>query len=532
MSLTLKLTFPAGRYHATPCGRHVNEGVPEWPPSPWRLLRALIATWRRKCPDLSEEAVRRLLDQLILPPRFHLPPARAAHTRHYMPWEKKGPADRTMVFDTFVVVTRNAPLLINWSEAKPSPTDTDTLGLLAKNLTTLGRAEGWVQAEPILQPTVDWNCVPSAEAGSDQELVSVFCPDPATAFGNEHYPPPPNVRMLRKGLKPKDYLFDCPRWHLCLDTEIIHEERWPSVPGARWISYARPADAFTKPATPAPSKSIRQKKMTIARFLLDGPVLPLVTNTLPVAEAFRHALMAQFQRQCHRQKYGQARKPYQELFRSPLLSGKDADGQLLRQHRHAFFLPTAEGSDPRWITHVTVLAADGFATDELAALNGLRILKEGDDLPELRVQLVGLGVPQDFNARLLAESTVWTSATPFVVTRYPKRRGRKRDRPENYATPEDFVRHVLQQELQRRAELPPLASIEEEATLGPQRLRPIQFKRFRQKQGDDGGRRWAGGFRLTFTAPLRGPLCLGHSCHFGLGLFVPLSPSSPRAERC
>jgi CRISPR-associated protein Csb2 len=249
------------------------------------------------------------------------------------------------------------------------------------------------------------------------------------------------------------------------------------------------------------------------------------------AEAFRHALMGQFQRQCHRQKYGHARKPYQELFHSPLLSGKDADGQLMQQHRHAFFLPTAEGSDPRRITHVTVAAAGGFGTDEVSALNALRMLKGEDDLPDLRVQLVGLGVPQDFRAELLGESTVWISATPFLVTRYPKLRGAKRDRPEDYASLHDFVRHVLQQELQRRAELPALRSIEEEATIGPQRLRPIQFKRFRQKQGDDGGRRPAGGFRLTFTAPVRGPLCLGHSCHFGLGLFVPPSPTSPRAER-
>jgi len=32
MPVTIKLNFPAGRYHATPWGRHVNEGVAEWPP--------------------------------------------------------------------------------------------------------------------------------------------------------------------------------------------------------------------------------------------------------------------------------------------------------------------------------------------------------------------------------------------------------------------------------------------------------------------------------------------------------------------
>ena len=37
-------SFPGGRYHATPWGSHVNEGLVEWPPSPWRLLRPFIAT--------------------------------------------------------------------------------------------------------------------------------------------------------------------------------------------------------------------------------------------------------------------------------------------------------------------------------------------------------------------------------------------------------------------------------------------------------------------------------------------------------
>jgi CRISPR-associated protein Csb2 len=31
----------------------------------------------------------------------------------------------------------------------------------------------------------------------------------------------------------------------------------------------------------------------------------------------------------------------------------------------------------------------------------------------------------------------------------------------------------------------------------------------------------AGAFQITFPRPVGGPICLGHSCHFGLGLFVP-----------
>src|SRR4051812_35867824 len=132
MPITIKLKFPAGRYHATPWGRHVNEGVAEWPPSPWRFLRALVAVWKRTCPDLVESQVERILSALVPPPLFHLPPHRVAHTRHAMPMnviarnykpsqaEKKAgkyQGDPTIVFDTFVSVSRNASLLIHWPEA-------------------------------------------------------------------------------------------------------------------------------------------------------------------------------------------------------------------------------------------------------------------------------------------------------------------------------------------------------------------------------------------------------------------------------
>src|SRR3954470_8068893 len=147
MPVIIKLTFPAGRYHATPWGRHVNEGVPEWPPSPWRLLRALVAVWKRPCRAFSDAQFRPPLGPLTPPPGFGLPPHRVAHTRHYMPWEKKGPADRTLVFDTFVAVGRHQSVLVRWPEATLAPEERPVLTRLLDHLTTLGRAETWVHAE-------------------------------------------------------------------------------------------------------------------------------------------------------------------------------------------------------------------------------------------------------------------------------------------------------------------------------------------------------------------------------------------------
>ncbi len=51
-------------------------------------------------------------------------------------------------------------------------------------------------------------------------------------------------------------------------------------------------------------------------------------------------------------------------------------------------------------------------------------------------------------------------------------------------------------------------------------LRPLQFRLYRRKAGDDGGARLRGLFRLRFTKPVAGPIALGHSCHYGLGLFI------------
>jgi CRISPR-associated protein Csb2 len=518
MPVTLKLTFPGGRYHATPWGRHVNEGVAEWPPSPWRLLRALVATWKRKCADLAEEQVRRVLTQLLPPPRFHLPPARVAHTRHYMPWEKKGPADRTLVFDTFVTVGRNDPVVVHWPEAALSPDDTEALRRLAENLTTLGRAEGWVHAELEFGESVEWNCRPVAVSGPGEELVQVFCPNPATAFGDTHYPVKPDAKALRKGLKPADLLFDCPRWHLCLDTETIHAERWPWVPGAAWVSYARPADAFTRTATRTrrPAGLAARGLHTVARFLLDGPVLPLVTDTVRVAEIFRRAAMSRFEAWCRRHT-GEAetfrRTDQPDRFFSRTLAGKELDGAMRTDHRHAHYLPTADGADPRRITHVTVFAREGFGPAEVAALAGLRTLRYGEG-DSLRVQLVGLGVPSDFRQRLFETSAEWVSVTPFVGPAHIGRTGRAR-----------YLRKSLRRELRRAAErglLPRAVSegIDIETPPPGSSPRPREFRRNRERGGGETYRACEA-FLIRFRSPIPGPVCLGYACHFGLGLFVP-----------
>ncbi len=513
MAITIKLSFPAGRYHATPWGRHVNEGVPEWPPSPWRLLRALVAVWRRTCPDITEERVRHLLTTLVYPPSFRLPPHRVAHTRHYMPWEKKGPADRTLVFDTFVSVRRDAALLLGWPDAELVRDQFSTLETLLGNLTSLGRAESWVHAE-LTSDQPSWNCQPAPE--SDSNPTPVFCPDPSTAFAAEHYPILDPKKLLQGKIKPEEFLFDCPRWHLCLDTEIVHARRWPNVPGARWVNYTRPAE----PGVASVKRETKQRaKYTAAQLLLDAPVLPLVTETVRVAEALRNAVMSQFRTWCNRHpesadEYRRIDSP--ENFASSILSGKDGSGKILSSYSHALYLPTASGSDRQHIRHVTVFSREGFAEGELAALSALRGVRIDRD-NELRVQLIGLGKPNDFASNLFRATSEMYSVTPFLGPAHIGERGRER-----------YMRKAIRREWRRLSEQVPayrgvdlveiaVLSLDDHAWSG--RPRPFHFRRIRSKHLGEKYRP-TGIYKLTFSQPIPGPLSLGYASHFGLGLFA------------
>src|SRR5438477_3732724 len=140
----ISVSFPGGRFHATPWGRHVNEGAPEWPPSPWRFLRALVATWKSKLDhQLGQSDVEVLLRALIAPPQFVLPPASAGHTRHYMPWFKKGPDDKTLVFDTFVSLSRDALVVMLWPDVTLPSRQSEQLAVLLEHVNYFGRAESW-----------------------------------------------------------------------------------------------------------------------------------------------------------------------------------------------------------------------------------------------------------------------------------------------------------------------------------------------------------------------------------------------------
>lgn len=517
--IAIALRFPAGRFHATPWGRHVNEGAPEWPPSPWRLLRALVASWKTKAPHLEETRVRAVLEQLAAPPSFHLPPATTGHTRHYMPWHKG--SGTTLVFDAFVCLDPDSEVVAIWPEATLDDNASEVLCTLLNGIGYLGRAESWCEAQLLESVSVEPNALPlnGRAPEADKELVRVLCADPSDAFSDEHITPTKKSGRGKNRMV-QESRYD-PAWHLCIDTAQLHSEKWSDPPGSQWVSYVRRSDCLDQPPKPRPSKSKQRPQIQVVRYALDSSVLPLVTETLPVAEATRRALMGIHGRMTERDGV---------RGRSLAFSGKDIDGKPAVGHRHAFYLPADEDGDGR-LDHITVVARAGFDRDERRAIDQLRCLKtgrKGEERHPLRLLLLGMGPMDEYLPGPLKPSRRWESATPYLAARYAKTRGRHRIDPRSLQQKASFLEKDLRTQLQLsrpdikfadcQVELLP----DKNAFGVPQRHRPIEFKLFRQKSSDDGGRRMAGSFRLIFPAEVCGPIALGHSSHFGLGLFVPI----------
>lgn len=521
--ILLSFRFLAGRFHATPWGRHVNEGAVEWPPSPWRIIRALIATWRRTLPGLSQRQVEPIFHELAKkPPEFVLPPASTGHTRHYMPWFKKGPDDRTLVFDTFVAVPRDAQLWVCWPDASLDSSQSETLKRILANLNTLGRSESW--CDVVLQDTVEIPegyeasvrcCVPLNERDvpPDHDIVRLLCADADSAFDCDRF----TDRSRKKPKRSYD-----PDWHLCAETLWLHKERWSDPPGSRWIRYARPKDCFKVEYRRRLRLKAAEPAIQVVRYALDSNVLPLVTETLPVAEAARRALMSW---------HGRLTESDGIRGRSDTFSGKDESGNRLLGHSHAYYLPTAEDSDRR-LDHLTVLSRAGFDPAERRALDKIRVLRTGRQEEEghpLRLLLLGMGTLDEYRPGPLRTSKIWISATPYLATRFAKTRGRERVDLRSPEARTAFLIEDLRRQLKvalpdvdaEQVQIEPLRDTNGAFKIAD-RWRPIQFKRYRRKASDDGGRRLAGAFRLTFPTKVPGPIALGYSAHFGMGLFLPL----------
>ena len=483
---TIRLVFAAGRYHGTPWGRHVNEGVPEWPPSPYRLLRALYDVWQRKCSGLPEKEIRKVLEALAAAaPRFTLPDAVSTHTRSYLSANAKDPTDKNLVLDSFLVFDQPHACYLSWPELDLSPASQLTLQDLLSNLNFLGRSESWVEAELWLNPVEGpHSCNPAGEAESDGELISVACASPPA----EH--------------KGKANWLDA----LTFSTSDLLKDKASSPPLLRQVRYARSQGAIQ--TDPIPRFVRRSANIQAVLLGLDATVLPMVTTTLEVAEQIRVRLMG-----AHKRRMGN-----DETRVSSVFSGKTPNGARRLDHGHVYILPLASLRPDRAgrIDRVLIVnPSEVFDPTELDAIRGVRELHQRDGKPEVRCVVTWQGSREESADHTRAYVVV--SKTPFVP-------------PHHWRKGRDF-RQFLVQQAERECRNHRIAAAPSKVDMLqclPGLFDVIEYRRNRK----DDPVRPGYALRLTFPEPVLAPFSIGYGAHFGLGQFGPEeSGSRPGVSR-
>lgn len=454
----LAASFDLGRVHATPWGTHVNEAVIEWPPSPWRLLRALLATSYAHAELIPERPVLRAALRALVaapPPHFVVPASAAGHTRHYYPVGGK----TSLVVDAFLVVQPTDELEVLW-DAALEPDERRALARAAEAVGYLGRSESVCALRVIDALSREANAVPAADDpdwavdASSMELWSrIDDPDRLDT----------SIADLRRARR--------------LVPEGVHPVRYlvrTDVPGRALVEADEP-------------------RPTLAHLRMRGGGRPPLTNAIDVARTLRAALQRRFDDVVG----GGA---------SPVFSGHAADGSARRdQHRHAHYLVGSDREAKR-ADHLWVWAPDGFGDDELAAIASLRELYFRDAPEPCRVGLVALGDIDTLQlSRLAGPASTWCSATPFMLPRHQKRRGgRVVETPE-----EQIVRELAHRGFPAPLEISLVAG------------NWAAFKVTRPGVSRRSANRVVGAV-LRFPELVCGPIAIGAQSHFGLGRFEPV----------
>lgn len=479
MGTTLSVTFPLGRYHATQWDGGANTSDVEWPPSPWRILRALVATWYARWPDLPAADLERILEALGTPEAYRTPPALPGSTRHYMPDVKHVHAatgNTDEVIDAFLAVPPAEPLLIHWSATLP-PEDRATLAKLVELMPYLGRSESICDVcldddEPV--PDSSWWRL--GQAGPDVRQVTLLAPDGPVQ-----------------------------RHQLEATTVATRKARRLIPGGSRKVTYGTAAPRTVSTPRQRPREP---REINCLRFELASAVPLRARNAVLAADAMHAAISKEL-----RGRYDPAA--------TAAFVGLDPDGGRRRApHDHIHILPIpASDRTAAFLPAGTVITSlyawrrEGIPFDFANTIQrNVHELWTPQHLErEMATQSVltaGAGRIEQLLPQLCRPAQEWVSVTPYLPVRHRKR---GQDTAQYLKSDLDF-------ECGYRDRPAPLAA---EVVDSPQNRREISQYRRRRTNDKLPGRRAGCYLRLRFAEPVSGPLMLGQLSHFGYGLFMP-----------
>ena len=418
------------------------------------------------------------------------------------------------------------------------------LETLLAELSYFGRAESLCHAEvcsdELRSGDVGWCCPSFSSDGVNavRKISSsgrdVFCPDPRDFQCTDLW------SRREANLAP-----DAPNAPAHFVDALLSNDM--KADGALSVSYQMPAGwpekwvvriPCTAKPTNKPAPSVGPKVAHYLCFSLQCRVPLLPKFIVPLSEKFRAAA------NCHLCRvYGDGTSSFALLGHA-----KDRPADAKGDHQHAFYLPMSKPNDAdRFLSELHVWCPYGFTQAEVQILLRINRLIWGGGKYPVRPVLTAMSKepPSDvpFSTGKTA-SRVWRSASPFVPPRYFYRGNsgkltlKVKDQPE-YQLIECLKAIGIKTAGEiRRLSLPGRNLHDGQAQWDIVRTPESEDSILNNTANVSVHRPGSGGarererrvglfFEIEFAAPVSLPIpALGHSCHFGLGLFIPVIPET------
>ncbi|HET9049868.1 MAG TPA: type I-U CRISPR-associated protein Csb2 [Chiayiivirga sp.] len=469
---------------------------------PWRLVRAITARWYQWARETSPEPDVAQLEKLQAALckstyAYHLPAdaRKGSPLRQYHPtqfgWNPAGnkPGTRSygtsLVQDNYWCVAPETPV---WWFLEGDDWTDDLRELLGQ---CLGRMTWFGRAETLTRIRV---------AGSTDEIPQANC-TLADKRGAGAAPV----------LSPLD---TATREDIERTTDNPEAVKRAVPPGAQWLYAVRPERPAARERRRVPE---HRPDCHLMQFAIGWNVAPERRAIVRLTSRFRGAVLREYLRiKTGAPDVTWAKASHEVREAVADMYGKDAEGQPLTGHRrHTEFLVWCAQDKP---TRLLVWrGARAFEADEQeailrAAARDVSWAAAGSDSDMWKARLVPLDravpPPPGFDGQA---SDVWESVTPYVPPRHHLRGGKEREG--------ESMAEQIRRELGARGHA---QEVEVDLAGPPQWVAVHVPRREANKRAFIGDRRGQM-LRLRFTAPVVGPIRLGHSSSFGLGLFKPRS---------
>jgi CRISPR-associated protein Csb2 len=609
MQIVLRQEFTLGRFHATPWRvNRFDDPHGEWPPSPWRLMRAVTARWYQwareaeREPDLAQleklqSALCKSTYAFYLPPdarkgsplrqyhptEFGMDPPNCRHVARYRRATGSAPETNDPAITATQTVKQSKAKSRKTEETPEEKANKDAKEKL-KALKGVKLSESKLKEKDLVEwevtvkdkgadetkqkieailgtPTAAWQrvadagirsygtslvqdnywCVPPEapvwwfidgdDWTNDLKALLVECVARMTYFGRAESltrirvagsgdeTPQANCTLADKrtaGAVPVlSPLKEATREDIERTTDNPEAVKRAVPPGAQWLYAVRPERPAAREHRRAPQ---HRPDCHLMQFAIGWNVAPERRAIVRFTARFRGAVLGELLRL----KTGNASANWTRASRDVReavadMTGKDANGDALKGHRHAEFLAWCEDDQP---TRLLVWRGSrAFNADEqeailLAAAREVSWAAAGSDFDEWKVRLVPLDraitPPPGFDE---SEAARWESVTPYVPSRHHLRGGKPRES-------ESFAVQIRRELALRGVKGADHVQVEQ---IGSGTWVPVHTPRRLVTDRAFLGDRRGYSVRLAFPAPIRGPVRLGHSSSFGLGLFRPMA---------